>query len=353
MRPKLTSYYLTSALLSAFVLSHPNHNYRPCPPLPPGRITIQAYQLYPENLSWDANLCQAYISILYNSSIGIYSPATSQLSVLPIPSQTLNPTYHIAGVIWDKHSSLVSAVVTQALAFRTGGVNITGDNWLNKYDPAAGRWLWSANLTTVSGGRYGGFNDVAHDRAGNSWVCGTFPGTILKVDKTGRHITEWYVPRQVNRMVWGFTGIEVVGRALLVVDVAKGALLRFEDIRKEKGGEPVRVPVEPVPTIVRSDAMRLPDKYGGKVLLITDQSRGVLVLRSRDKWKTAEYLGLVPNDATLPPGALTAAVSQMANRIYMVPNWFGEPRVEGTLTGNRTTFYLVDITEQVDELLSK
>lgn len=101
--------------------------------------------------------------------------------------------------------------------------------------------------------------------------------------------------------MFGFTGLESVGKTLLAVDAGKRT--------------PVQVAIEPVPTIVRSDSMRLPDKYHSKVLLITDQRRGVVVLRSKDIWKTAEYLGLVPNDATLPPGALIAAVSQMADRI--------------------------------------
>ena len=41
--------------------------------------------------------------------------------------------------------------------------------------------LWRVNLTALSGGRYGGFNDVAHDGAGNTFVCGTFPSSIVKV----------------------------------------------------------------------------------------------------------------------------------------------------------------------------
>lgn len=353
----LTASHSTNPHPPTAIISNRNnkHPHNKCPPIPPGRQTIQSYQLYPESISWDGRLCQAYLSVLYNSSIAIYSPYTSSITILPIPahSQTLNPTYHIGATVWDKHTSLITAVVTQALAFRSGGVNISGNNWLNRYDPVGQRWLWSANLTTVSQNRYGGFQDLSFDADGNSFVAGTFPGTILKVDKTGEKITEWYVTPVVNRTVAGFSGIAVVGRSLLVTDEGKGELFRFQDIRAEKGAEPVRVPVEPVPTIVRSDAMRLPEKYGGKVLLITDQGRGVLVLRSRDRWRTAEYLGLVPNDATLPPGALTAGVSQMADRIYMLPNWFFEPKVEGTLAGNRSTFYLVDITTEVDELLTK
>jgi hypothetical protein len=249
----------------------------------------------------------------------------------------------------------VSAVVTHAQAFRSRGVNISGDNWLNKYDPVRRKFVWHANLTTVSRNVYGGFNDATHDRHGNTWVCGTWPGTILKIGKTGKKIEEWYVPEVVNRTVMGFTGIESIGDdTLLVVDGSKGAVFRFDmHASSRKKRRPMLVPVDPPVEIVRSDAMRLPDRYHKKVLLITDQSRGVVVLRSQNKWRTAEYLGLVPNDPTLPPGGLTASVVQMRDRIYMVPNWFFEPKVEGTLAGNRSVFYLPDITEQVDLLVGK
>ncbi|KAK0616865.1 hypothetical protein B0T14DRAFT_523950 [Immersiella caudata] len=329
---------------AAFCRAAEAHKHARCPDMPPGRITINAYQLYPENLSWDPVHCQLYLSVLYNSSIGIYHPETKRLQTVSIPGQTLDVSLHVAGTIWDKHSSLVSSVVTNAFTIRSGGTNISGDNWLNKYDPAEGKFLWQVNLTAVSRGRYGFFTDVTHDRRGSTWVSGAFPGTVLKVDKSGKRVEEWYVPdlERVNRTQHGFTGIDSVGDTLLVVDATKGALFRF-DMRDKKGkATPVQVAITPVPTIVRSDAMRLPDKYGGRVLLITDQSRGVLVLRSRDtSWRTAEYLGLVPADGTLPPGSLTAAVSQIGDRIYALPNWFFEPKVPGTFAGNRSTWLIL------------
>jgi hypothetical protein len=32
-----------------------------CPPFERGNFNIDAYQLYPENMDWDAKLCQVYI----------------------------------------------------------------------------------------------------------------------------------------------------------------------------------------------------------------------------------------------------------------------------------------------------
>lgn len=216
-------------------------------------------------------------------------------------------------------------------------------------------------------------------------MIATFPSAILRVDPSGKKVGEWYLSEKAktgNRTVgeFGYTGVASIPEedTLLTVEAASGGLFRF-DLGSEKG-KPVPLPVEGMgetDRIVRSDAMRLPEKYGGKVLLVTDHSRGVVVLRSKGigtqsggeskgkgkgtekktkkKWQKAEYLGLVPNDLTLPPGALTAAVTQLgSDRIYMVPNWFGErPVVEGTLTGNRSVFYLVDITKEVDELVRR
>ncbi|KAK3368387.1 hypothetical protein B0H63DRAFT_565085 [Podospora didyma] len=332
-------------LLAPLVQCH----HHGCPPFHGGNVVINAYQLYPENMDWDPKLCQAYISILYNASIGVYNPYTNSLTSLSFPGQSFSSQFHIAGVAWDKYTSLISVIVTQGSAFRTLGRNVRGDNWLNRYDPIGRKFLWSANLTTVSRNRYGGFNDLVHDKDGNIWICGSFPGTLLRVDRSGRKIVEWYVPEVINTTIFGFTGIALAGKTLLVVDESTGSVLKF-DTRKK--GNPVPLAVTPEMTVERSDAMRLPDKYEGKVLLITDHDRGVLVLRSKDGWKTAEYLGLVPSDPTLPPGALTAAVSQIGQRICMVPNWFFDSKVPaGGLAGNRSTFYLVDITGQVDELL--
>ncbi|KAM7186858.1 hypothetical protein V8F20_011212 [Naviculisporaceae sp. PSN 640] len=381
------SRYTVLGVISALSLLVKCHKAEECPPLRPGKITIDAFQLYPENMDWDPILCQAYISILYNSSIGIFSPYATPtspngtLSILPITpfSQTLNPNYHIAGIVVNSKplrkpgSHYLSAITTQALAFRTAGRNISGNNFLNRYDLITKKFLWSANLTTVSKNRYGGFNDLAYDSHGSSFVAGTFPSSILKVDPTGNQIEEWYLSPEAefgNRTVgvFGYTGIASLPEAgvLLTVEASTGSLYRF-DMAAEKG-VPVKLVIEGMgegDRIVRSDAMRLPEKYGGKVLLITDQRRGVVVLRSitssqkgngkkKKAWERAKYLGLVPNDSTLPPGALTPAVSEMADRIYMVPNWFGErPIVEGTLTGNRSVFYLVDITEEVDRLVER
>ena len=35
-----------------------------CPPFDKGNFNINAYQLYPENMDWDAKLCQVYIGLV-------------------------------------------------------------------------------------------------------------------------------------------------------------------------------------------------------------------------------------------------------------------------------------------------
>jgi hypothetical protein len=135
-----------------------------------------------------------------------------------------------------------------------------------------------------------------------------------------------------------------------VLDSLLGQLFRFDATAKR--GTPVLLPHTPDAAIIGGDAIRLPLKFQGKVLLVAENGRGVSVLRSRDAtWKSAEYLGLIPMDPSLPAGALTTSMTQIGEKIYTVTDWFADPIVPGTVAGNKTTFPMIDITAQIDALL--
>ncbi|KAK1758940.1 hypothetical protein QBC47DRAFT_409747 [Echria macrotheca] len=323
-----------------------------CPPFTKGTFDIDAYQLYPENMDWDGKLCQVYIGILFNASFGIYDPYKDKLQVLTFPGVSHIKQFHVGGVAWDKHTGLVSVIIGQGNAFETGGATISGDNFITKYDPVAQKFLWQLNATAVTQGRYGGFNDIAHDPAGNTFVCGTFPSSILKIDPRGAAVTPWYLPPEpLNHTVRGYSGIAAAqGTTLIALDSLAGQLFRF-DATAERG-TPVAVPHFPNASIENGDAIRLPLKFGGKVLLVAENLRGVSVLRSRDgSWTEAEYLGLIPQDRSLPEGQLTTSMVQIGDKIFMVTDWFADPVVPGTTAGNRTSFPMVDITGDIDALL--
>ena len=123
--------------------------------------------------------------------------------------------------------------------------------------------------------------------------------------------------------------------------------MRF-DMTKEKG-VPVPVPLTPAHNITASDAIYLPPRYNGTVLLAAVDAEGVEVLRSKDgKWTAAERLGQVSNSASMQKGGFVTACVQVGTRLYMVEEYFGD-----TQPGNRTEFPFVDITDDVEKLIAK
>lgn len=243
--------------------------------------------------------------------------------------------------------------------------------------------MWTTNLTDVTKLRYGGLQDIEHDRDGNTYVLGTYPGTLLRVPRTGGPAQEWYVPRgtrngngntTIDHHVTGYTGFAAInGTTLLVADARNGsasggALYKF-DMSAAKGvptAVPISYPSRPSPSlsVIRpGDAIYLPPKYDSEILLISEHETGVSVLRSRttrtaagkkEQWRSAEFLGRIrnPADVAASGGVVTAAV-EMAGRVYMVEEWFADSLVLGTSAGNRTSFPLVEITAQLDALVKK
>ncbi|KAH7117445.1 hypothetical protein EDB81DRAFT_916262 [Dactylonectria macrodidyma] len=321
-------------------------------PSPAGDLSISAFQLYPENADFDPKRCVAYFSVLYNSSVAVYNPSQNAVvDVLKFPGLSGNPLLHASGVQLDPLDRL-SVVVDAGSSFDTGGQDISGDNWLVKYSLHEDRVLWKYNLTALTAGAYSGFQDIEHDRHGNTFVLGTFPTSLIRVSADGKKATPWYLgPRSNPPVAAGFTGLVNIGDALVVSNIADGQLYRF-DITSAKG-HPVRIPLTTAQGRIGGalDGVYLPPRYAGKVILVSDNVNGTIILRSSDaKWKTAERLGVIPNDF-LAQGGSTVASVQIGDRIYAVTEFFGDSVVPGTLAGNRSTFPLIDISTQIERLL--
>ncbi|KAK3357810.1 hypothetical protein B0T25DRAFT_451192 [Lasiosphaeria hispida] len=335
---------------------HPN----PCPPFNKGNFTISQYQLYPENAFWDTEHCVVYFSALFNGSVAVYDPYRDTFpSILTFPGITHAPGQHSSGIDHDPHTNLLSIVIDSENPFLTEGADVAGDNWLIKYDVARSRELWRANLTAVTRGLWGGFQDVAVDSQGNSFVIGTYPKSILKVDKHGRNIEVWYLPQTSNTTVHGYTGVAAVGDTLLVVDnegvpessaEGRSEIYRFD--LTEKKGTPVLVQRTPRTPIGEADKIHLPPAYGGKVLLVAEDLLGATVLRSTDGWRTAEHLGTVRSGFPKFFERIVPSTIQIGpRRQYMIGQYFPGTIVPGTTAGNRTDFPMFDITEQVEAML--
>ena len=306
----------------------------------------------PEHRRIHSNIVDIVDRVLFNASFGIYHPYQDKLEVVDFPGITHNPDFHLGGVGWDKYTGLASLIIGQGNAFNTNGANISGDNFFKKYDPIAKGFIWTLNLTSLTQGKWGGFNDMTTDPAGNTYICGTYPSSIIKVDPHGKLFTAWVPPVTTDHTIAGYSGIASNGDTIIALDTLDGSLYRF-DARATRG-TPVLIPRTPNATIRGGDALHLPVKYDGRVALVAEHLRGVSVLRSKDgSWTAAEYLGLVPNPPDLPAGVLAVSTTQIGDDLYIVNDWFGDSTVPGTTAGNKTTFPMVEITRQVEELLCK
>ncbi|KAK5653081.1 hypothetical protein OQA88_9368 [Cercophora sp. LCS_1] len=329
------------------------HNH--CPPFSGGSFIIDRFQLYPENADWDGDHCLLYLSALFNASVAVYNPYTAQtVETVEFPGITGRPDVHASGLTWDKRTGLLSIVMNSPNPFITGGQDVSGDNFLIKYDPSSRRPLWAVNLTATGQGAYGGFQEAEHDARGNTYVVGTYPSSILRIDKKGRRVTPWYLPSPIVTTTRGYSGLAATGDILLANDNNGGnggEIYRFD--MRDATGRPRLVPRTPNLPLPPTDAIYLPPKYHGTVLLVAINTVGIVVLRSRDgTWRAAEHLGTVANDmAFAGPGAIVPTAVQIGESLYMVELFFAGQIVPGTNAGNRTLFPMYDITAQVDALL--
>jgi hypothetical protein len=344
----------------------------PCPPLPRGDITASYFQLYPENADWDPVLCRTWLGSVWNATAVLYNPYTNAVeSVLSFPDISLTGDVHIGAVAWDAYNSnnlqhgkekgkhWVSILANSARPWATSGGDVAGERELIKWDAEKGEIVWRADVTSVSRDRYGGFQDVEVDRWGRTYIVGTWPGTILRVGKDGKGSREWLVPDPLPATTQkGWSGLAVVretgGDTMLAVD-GDGRLYRFDLKERQDTGRPVNVPIKPEVLYNDTDAIYLPPMYVGKVLLVASLFSGIQVLRSKDGWKTAEYLGTIP----IPIGKLceggnvVASVQMGSSSVFMVIGFSFDPWIPGMVAGNRTQFPFPDITEELEALLGK
>ncbi|WYZ43733.1 hypothetical protein EsH8_VII_000169 [Colletotrichum jinshuiense] len=317
-----------------------------------GNKTVSSFQLYPENADFDTKRCVAYLSVLYNSTVAVWDPYTnSVIETIAVPGLSFNSALHSSGVRRDPLDRL-SIIIDAGAAFDTGGQNISGDNFLVKYDLTSRQVLWQRNLTALTDGVYSGFQDTAHAIDGTTFALGTFPSSIIRVSPDGEHASPWYLKTPPDHTVHGLSGLVTSpdGKSLLVVDNADGQLYRFDISATE--GTPVRVPLSGATRIGSAlDGVSIPSRYHGTVILVSDNVAGTVVLRSQDgKWEAAEVLGTVPSPP-LGAGGASVATVQVGGSVYAVSEWFADDKVAGTLAGNRTEWPLFDISSEVDALL--
>ena len=293
-------------------------------------------------------------SVLYNATVAVYDATTNKVvDTISIPELSGKPALHASGVQMDGLDKL-SIMINAGAAFDTEGKDISGDNFLVKYDLEKKQTVFKSNLTAVTNGVYGGYQDIEHDKVGNSFVLGTFPSSIIRVSADGKEAVPWYLSPSPNNTVHGYTGLVMRENKLIVADGQDGQLYSF-DSQAEKG-VPVRIPLAARNETIGQnlDGVYMPTLHKGTIILVSDNSAGTVVLRSKDgKWESAEKVGTVANPL-VAQGGFTVASVQIAERIYSVTEFFLDAanKVPGTNAGNRTDFPLYDITDEVQKLLA-
>lgn len=306
-------------------------------------------------------------SALFNASVAVFNPyANTVVESIDFPGLSGDINIHLGPALPDAAGRL-TVLLDAAAPFSTAGADVSGTNVILKYDLDTNSVVWQHNISAeVTRGRFGGFQDVAHDRNDNVYIVGTFPGTILRVANDGTGLAPWFLPPPevlANTTVAGFAGIASIPEQdlLLVNNQADGEVYRFDGVSGATTGTPVLIPRTDAGNgstsapMGASDAILLPAKYNSTVLLVTVDAEGTVVLRSKDgDWTSAETLGLVSNNVPEAMGGLIPAVVEIGSeKIFAVEEFFADPLVPGTTAGNRTVFPMVDITAQVDALLAK
>ncbi|KAG7148228.1 hypothetical protein HYQ46_002904 [Verticillium longisporum] len=202
----------------------------------------------------------------YTQKIPILMPsAVWRISVSSITPLLQDRTLtRILGVQVDPRDRLF-IVIDAGSSFDTGGQNISGDNFLVKYD-----------------GVYSGYQNVEHDELGNAFVLGTCSSSIIRANADGKQATPWCLATLPDHTVHGYSGIVNIGKNLIVSDNTDGQLYKF-NIRAQKG-TPVRIPLSSGngPIGLNLDGAYLPHCYSDRVLLISDNVNETYVLRSSD-----------------------------------------------------------------------
>lgn len=275
----------------------------------------------------------------------------------------MDPVFHASGIDVDAAAGQLSVMVNAGVAFDTDGANVTGDNFLYKLNlrgDSPHSVLWRANLTAATDGAVGGCQDAAVDSSGNTFVACSYPGAILRVTSDGGSVKPWFLSNYTApgaaKIEAGISGVQALDDdVLLAADSQSRKLVRFD--MNAAAGVPVEVPIvegyDNGTTWEGLDGIYMPERWGGRVLLVSSNTQGTNVLVSDDEWATARQVGFVakPSDE-----AFSVATMQMGERVYSVNEFFGDaaqPKVPGTVAGSRSEFPLQDITEAVDAMVKK
>ena len=307
-------------------------------------------------------ISHTFYSALYNSSLLVYDPYSRSSEIVTFPGISGNPDFHLSGIDYDRKSGSLffaanSASSTDANAGGLTGQNLTGPNRMIRYDPKARQVIFNADIASVqeqiiaATGKFANlFQDMAEDSRGNSYMVGSFGNVIAKVDPSGK-ASLYYKPSNYSDKSYGFGGIFSVGDKLIVSDTVSQGLVTFDTSKSQTEAVYVKPKNLPANYAPFADGFYAPPKYGGRIALWSDDFvngiGGIVVYSSLDNWRTASYLGLIPNNDTVAVGSAPTATVEITGSIFVVEEYFQET----SPIAKKSVFPFIDITEQVDSFV--
>lgn len=311
----------------------------------------------------------------YNSSLVIYDPYSKSSKIIDFPgiSHAGNDTYteyHLNGVDYDNKTGNIFLAASSANSFASivtegpGGqiatnysnANYTGPNHILVFDPRAERLVADVNLASaqmefynLTGNLTSGFQDMAEVQpSGDSYAIGTFGNSIVRIPYGSSTAQLWYAPSTYD-IRYGFGGVVALGDKLIVSDTISGGLVTFNT--ESENPQPTYVALQNLTSDYKppnADGLYSPKRYGGKVILWSDDYNGTSVYGSNDNWNTAHFLGLVENnDPGIIQGAMTSDSFEIGHQVYVVTQIFQY----ALPLESKKNFLFYDITEEVDAIV--
>lgn len=288
----------------------------------------------------------------------VYDPYNHTSDVIAIPGITGNRDYTTTGIDYNGMDAMYFSATSytaflSTVTFGASPTNFTGPNSVIRYDTSENKVTWIADLVPIqneifqrTGKLVNGMQDTAEDEEGNAYGIVSFGGVIIKISPAGEP-SIWYEPDNIDDTLRS-GGIILVGGKIILNDGPSRNLITFDVNNSTPTAEYVPIQSFSANLTEGQDALLAPSKYGGRVILWSEDANGTHVLGSNDNWNTAEYIGL----ATMDPGwqelgAFATDTFEAGDSVFGVINLFqGAGPVEP-----REQFTFQDITEQVDGIV--
>ncbi|KAF9875236.1 tri14-like protein [Colletotrichum karsti] len=332
-----------------------------------GSFSIDNYKLYPENLDWDPVHCKLYISANFNSTVLVYDPYTATYDILSFEGITGTDPYHVSGIDYDSSTGSILISANSGSPFVTSGQNMTGSNKVIRWDTNANSAAYTADLAEFSAklaiGNVtgGGYQDFAVDKEGNTYVPVVFhvPG-IAKISEAGE-VSSWYLGQPSTSSKYIYLGIvyHENSNKLVITAPYLGTFVTFDV--SAASPVPTNVTMNGWPSDgsysasnLECDGLLNPARYSRNVLLCSENGLQAITLwASRDGFASVEYIGQVADNSTadIATWASPTATVEIGDSIYVSHEYFHDLN-EFDVAGNRSSFPFVDVTAELDALVS-